>query len=378
IQAAAEQHHFLQLTVDGATDNIQAECRPMILGVDASIWMYQAERAARHRHVVQAGANPAVRILFYKLAYLLSLPLRVVFVFDGPERPELKRGARVLAKDHHLNIPFQELILAFGYHFYMAPGEAEADLARLNQTGIIDFVQTVDSDVFVFGAPRVLVIPKKKEDAKNVNLYTLENLFINPDVSLTRGGFLLIALLAGGDYHKVYGVKGCGMGIAHAISRSDLGDALLQATLQYSHPTNSLADFLVSWREALCLEFATDPHGYLGRKHPAIAANIKGDPSFPDIDVLFAYVHPTTSWSDGHQIPDHDSWGVAEPHAAVIADLCRSYFGWEENLILAKLGNLVYQGIALQSLLRVRGFLSPLPHPLTIHLAYSPAISGRE
>lgn len=34
-------------------------------------------------------------------------------------------------------------------------------------------------------------------------LYTSENIFITPDVALTRGGLLLIALLAGGDYHEV-------------------------------------------------------------------------------------------------------------------------------------------------------------------------------
>jgi 5'-3' exonuclease len=37
-----------------------------------------------------------------------------------------------------------------------APGEAEAELARLNQAGIIDIVLTDNSDVFLFGATRVM------------------------------------------------------------------------------------------------------------------------------------------------------------------------------------------------------------------------------
>ncbi len=37
-----------------------------------------------------------------------------------------------------------------------APGEAEAELAYLNQHGFIDAVVTDDSDTFVFGAKCVL------------------------------------------------------------------------------------------------------------------------------------------------------------------------------------------------------------------------------
>lgn len=36
-----------------------------------------------------------------------------------------------------------------------APGEAEAELAYLNQIDLIDAVWTDDSDIFIFGAKRV-------------------------------------------------------------------------------------------------------------------------------------------------------------------------------------------------------------------------------
>ncbi|KAJ7606586.1 PIN domain-like protein [Mycena polygramma] len=308
LDKAAERRNLLQFALEKAFEDGAHHCRPLIMGVDASIWMYQAERTARHRRSVHAGPNPVLRTLFYKLANLLALPVCVVFAFDG-RAPDIKRGVRVSQRDHSCMAPFQELIRAFGYHVHMAPGEAEAELAYLNQAGAIDVVQTNDSDVFVFGASAVFTIPNKKLDGNHATLYTLENFFVSPDVSLTRGGLLLVALLAGGDYHP--GIPGCGVAIAHAISRSHLGDDLLAAASQHPYLTDRLIDFLTSWRRALHSEFATDSHGYLGRRHPRIAARIEA--SFPDIDVLFAYVHPTTSWSNGYHLPDYHRCAVPYP-----------------------------------------------------------------
>jgi Holliday junction resolvase YEN1 len=39
---------------------------------------------------------------------------------------------------------------------FQAPGEAEAELAKLNRKGVIDAVLMEDSDVIVFGADHVL------------------------------------------------------------------------------------------------------------------------------------------------------------------------------------------------------------------------------
>jgi len=77
--------------------------------------MYQAEHAIRHGNA-QPGPNPHLRVLFYKLAGLLELPIRVLFVFDGPARPQFKRGTRVLTHGHRLTAQFLQLIQGFGYH----------------------------------------------------------------------------------------------------------------------------------------------------------------------------------------------------------------------------------------------------------------------
>lgn len=67
----------------------------------------------------RAGENPAIDVLFYRLCRLLALPIVPVFVFDGANRPQTKRGTTVKTKKPHwLTLPFQKLIGAFGFSWY--------------------------------------------------------------------------------------------------------------------------------------------------------------------------------------------------------------------------------------------------------------------
>jgi len=129
---------------------------------------------------------------------------------------------------------------------------------------------------------------------------------------------------------------------------------LLREALRSPVLTTEFSEFLSSWKEALCYEFSDDPHGYLGRKCRAIATTIADTPSFPDSDVIFAYLHPITSWSDIRLLPDHHSWGLAQPNLARIACFCQIQFGWDSATIAKKFSKLLYPGVAIQSLLKVR------------------------
>ncbi|KAF8229815.1 hypothetical protein L208DRAFT_1284988, partial [Tricholoma matsutake] len=80
---------------------------------------------------------------------LLKLPVTAVFIFDGPKRPLIKHGKRVIANPHWLTQGLKEFVVAFGFHVHMAPGEAESELAQLNQTAIIDAILTDDGDCLV-------------------------------------------------------------------------------------------------------------------------------------------------------------------------------------------------------------------------------------
>lgn len=119
--------------------------------------------------------------------------------------------------------------------------------------------------------------------------------------------------------------------------------------------------FLSSWKVALAWEFAADPHGYLGSKHKAIAATITDTPAFPNLDVLYAYTHPITSWSENYSPPAYQSWGLPTPDLKKIATLCQIQFGWDAAEISTKFVKFLYSGIAIQSLLKVCFIYFPLP-----------------
>jgi XPG N-terminal domain len=84
-----------------------------------SIWFAQAQFAFRAGHA-QAGENPELRVIFFKLAYLLQFPITPLFVFDGPGRPPVKRGVNVVEKPHWLTLPMKELLDGFRFSHYTA------------------------------------------------------------------------------------------------------------------------------------------------------------------------------------------------------------------------------------------------------------------
>ena len=84
--------------------------------IAVSIWLNQTQSIF---HVpgmhYQVGENPELRVLFYRIARFRKLPIHLVFVFDGENRPALKRGINVRVKAHALTNSFQELIEQYGY-----------------------------------------------------------------------------------------------------------------------------------------------------------------------------------------------------------------------------------------------------------------------
>ena len=122
------------------------------------------------------GENPELFTFFNKLLRLCKLPIQIVFVFDGDRKPSIKRGTRVVDRQHFLYRGMVAFIRAFGheYHtvsicttavwafcflllfFVQAPAEAEAELALMNSMGLIDAILTNDSDVFLFGGLDVM------------------------------------------------------------------------------------------------------------------------------------------------------------------------------------------------------------------------------
>jgi Holliday junction resolvase YEN1 len=69
-------------------------------------------------HHSQAGANPELRTLFFRLARLLQFPVNLLFIFDGEGRPSIKRGKKVIKTPHWLTERVQEMLGLFGFNWY--------------------------------------------------------------------------------------------------------------------------------------------------------------------------------------------------------------------------------------------------------------------
>jgi hypothetical protein len=61
-------------------------------------------------------------------------------------------------------------------------------------------------------------------------VYRIRDIEDHPDISLTRGGMILIGLLSGGDYQQG-GLSRCGIVTAHGLARCGFGDTLFQAAV---------------------------------------------------------------------------------------------------------------------------------------------------
>lgn len=82
------------------------------LGIDASIWFFHAEYG-------REGENPVLRTLFFRCATLLHTTFLPIFVFDGPKRPDIKRGKKINRTSHKLIPGMKQIIDAFGFEWRM-------------------------------------------------------------------------------------------------------------------------------------------------------------------------------------------------------------------------------------------------------------------
>ncbi|KAK2841607.1 hypothetical protein FQN49_006092, partial [Arthroderma sp. PD_2] len=311
--------------------HLQRTSRPLRLAVDISIWLFQVQAA-------QGGANPALRTLFFRLTRLISLPIQPIFVFDGPHRPDYKRGRLVSKNAAGAQIELSKrLIELFSYPCHTAPGEAEAECAKLQRTGVVDAVMSNDVDALMFGS-KVTLLNFSKDSAKqsgpatHVDLYNTEATDGVSKVSLGTGGMVLVALLSGGDYSPA-GVSLCGPKIAVEIARAGFGEDLLEITqgALAGTPNNESEEALDEWRDRLQYELETNESGYFKTKHKAVRIPV----DFPDMAILRNCVDPVTSTHkelDAFRKPDLWSRKI-DVHQ--LREFVRKYLGWN-NLHGAK------------------------------------------
>ncbi|KAG6919720.1 hypothetical protein DXG01_001554 [Tephrocybe rancida] len=352
---AEQERSLLQLATREGFMRHQSK-RYFVIGIDMNLWIDRCQAAFHgaglHTH---AGENPELRACFWKLCHLLKLPVVPVFVPDGDRRPAVKRDHIVKTKPVWIMDYAKDLIRAFGFHLHQAPGEADAELAKLNELGFIDAILTEDSDTLVFGGQCILRSISKTPD--RVFLYAADTIELttttgqsnlDDSVGLTRGGLLLFALLSGGDY-DTKGVPGCGGAVACGLAQCGFGDTLLDALNSASG--QPLEAILKHWRQGLRNELVSNSQRRLSRTHPNLAQNIND--AFPSRSVMNFYLNPVTSWSpeSGYKVPDASTWRICEPNVPQLTAFCTRHLGWARNaVILQKFSGNLWEGVACRML----------------------------
>lgn len=106
---------------------------------------------------------------------------------------------------------------------HRAPGEAEAECARLQQEGIVDAVLSEDGDALMFGAGVLFrTYYEGKKSTTPVRVYRASDIIAKHQ--LDQQGMICFAMLAGGDYSK--GLHGCGPNKALRAAQQGLGRSL--------------------------------------------------------------------------------------------------------------------------------------------------------
>jgi Holliday junction resolvase YEN1 len=118
----------------------------------------------------------------------------------------------------------------------------------------------------------------------------------------------------------------CGAVVVHQLAHTGLGNWLLTAAETLS--PKALDVFLLGWQVDLRHELCHNTHGCLSRKHLALANNIPEE--FPDCKILFYYVTPLTSWSNGPS-PTF-TFDPRLPDIGSLITFCRRRFSWGSTL----------------------------------------------
>ncbi|KAF9005256.1 hypothetical protein BDQ17DRAFT_386930 [Cyathus striatus] len=356
LRPAAKTRSLTELAVVEGFQKNRDGLRGFRIGIDASIWFFHAEYG-------REGENPVLRTLFFRCASLMRSPFLPLFVFDGPKRPDVKRGKKINKTSHKLIPGMKQIVEAFGFEWRTAPGEAEAELAYLNSIGVIDGILSDDVDNFLFGALTVIrnssnnlsgnranptLNSAGKDDKNHTRVYCLSDITDHPDIKLSRGGLILIGLMSGGDYEQG-GLTRCGIVTSHGLAKCGFGDTLYQAAATLER--EELHQFLVGWRKDLVEELRTNSQGCIGRKQTALANSILD--SFPNIDVLLSYVNPITSATMGRDINTVKPTWSKEPDIAKLAAVCEFYFEWGyKEAILKRFRTVIWHSAVLRVLRR--------------------------
>ncbi|XP_059049840.1 DNA excision repair protein ERCC-5 [Achroia grisella] len=208
----------------------------------------------------------------------------------------------------------QELLQIFGIPYIVAPMEAEAQCAFLENVNLTDGTITDDSDIWLFGGKTVY------KNFFNQKKHVIQFLSgrIEKSFNLSREQLVLLALLVGSDYTT--GLTGVGPVTALEILASFPFNKRLfinESTEQgrYQQVVTGLQEFK-SWVRA-------------GKRTDNITLkkklkNVNVTDDFPSIRVVQAYLDPNVEKSK-----EKFTWG--EIDITILRDYAKAKFGWSQS-----------------------------------------------
>ncbi|KAE9547840.1 hypothetical protein FO519_008948 [Halicephalobus sp. NKZ332] len=114
----------------------------------------------------------------------------------------------------------QQLLTLLGLPYIVAPGEAEAQCAELERLGLVEGIVTDDSDIWLFGGKKVY----KNMFSRNRNVHFFDGNIIEEKIGLSKFDFIVLTMLAGGDYTRGLDNVGIVTGLELMAEFSKKGD----------------------------------------------------------------------------------------------------------------------------------------------------------
>jgi Holliday junction resolvase YEN1 len=142
-----------------AEEHYKTHGRPLRIAVDEADWRFHNLSITQVFQIRETSGQPFQGIekqMFYRICNYMSLHIELLFVFDGPRRP-WKRGRKGGGRINYERLRIlKEVLRHLRVPYHEAPGEAEAECARLQQLGVVDAVFSQDSDTLMFGCDYLL------------------------------------------------------------------------------------------------------------------------------------------------------------------------------------------------------------------------------
>lgn len=263
---------------DFAADHFKQHHRPLRVAVDEACWRFTNLTPEQVEKIRQGepAANPVEKVILWRLLRLLKLNVQLLFVWDGLRKPGKGRnqgrgGGKVDQKCVELLHQMFDL-LKVPYH--RAPGEAEAECARLQKLGIVDVVWADDCDSFMFGCSTLIKQHKVNGNRITDHIRVYQSSEIQQRLDLDADSFVLFALLSGGDYYQG-GLRDCGPSKAKLLARRRHGLArALTHVSQEDLPAwrDSLAETMKELRISVEIPYTYPPWKALeGYRNPAVS-----------------------------------------------------------------------------------------------------------